>query len=79
LCTRMEIMETTQRRTLDEAVASVVEEYSEEEEEEENETTKVIMMLAKVGGKLKVEIRVYEGSLNAKEPMDWINFSGKIF
>ena len=49
LCTRMDTMETTQRRTPDEGDDSAKEESSEEEEEEENETTTVIKMLVKVG------------------------------
>ena len=36
-------------------------------------------MLAKVGGKPKVEILVYEGSLNAEELMDWISTLDKYF
>ena len=44
-----------------------------------NETTKVIKMLAKVGGKTKVEIPMYEGSLNAEEVMDWIRSLDKYF
>jgi len=37
-----------------------------EEVNEENETTKVIKMLEKVGGRAKVEIPMYERSLNKK-------------
>ena len=48
LRTRMDTMETTQRRAPDEGVASATKESSEEEEKEENETTKFIKMLAKV-------------------------------
>ena len=62
-------METAQRRAPNEGDASAVEQYSEEEEEEENETTKVIKMLAKVGGKPKVEILMYEGIPNVEELM----------
>eukprot|EP00253_Pinus_taeda_P018546 PITA_18546 len=36
-------------------------------------------MLAKVGGKPKMEIPTYEGSLNAEELMDWINPLDKYF
>lgn len=72
-------METAQRRTPDEGVASAAEESFQEEEDEENKATKVIQMLAKVGGKPKVEIPVYEGSLNAKELMDWISSLDKYF
>jgi len=79
LHTRMDTKETAQRRALDEGVESAAEASSEEEEEEENETTKVIKMLAKVGGKPKVEIPMYEGSLNAEELMDWISALDKYF
>lgn len=73
-------MEIAQGRTPDEGVASATEESSEEEEEEEeNETIKVIKMLAKASGKPKVEILVYEGSLNAEELMDWIISLDKYF
>jgi len=76
---RMEIMETVQRRAPDEGVKSAAEEYSEEEEEEEKETTKSIKMLAKIGGKQKAKILMYEGSLNAKVLMDWISSLDKYF
>lgn len=79
LCTRMEKIETAQRRELEEGVESAVEAYFKEEEDEENETTKVIKVLVKVGGKPKVEIPVYEGSLNAEELMDWISSLDKYF
>lgn len=71
---RMETIETAQRRAPDEGAESSSEESATnvEEVEEDNETTKVIMMLVKVGGKPKVEIPMYEGSLNAEELMDWI-------
>ena len=36
-------------------------------------------MLAKLGGKPKVEIPVYEGSLNTEELMDWISSLDKYF
>jgi len=75
----METIETSQRRTPNEWDDSAKEEYSEEEEEEENETTRVIKMLAKVGGKPKVEIPTYEGSHNAEELMDWIRSLNKYF
>ena len=77
--TRMETIEIAQRRTHDEGVDSTKGESSQEEEEEENKTTKVIKMLAKVGRKPKVEIPVYEGSLNEEELMDWISSLDKYF
>ena len=79
LHTRMVTIETTQRRTPNEGVDSAKEESFEEEEEEDNETTRVIKMLAKVGGKAKMEIPMYEGSLNTEELMDWINSLDKYF
>lgn len=75
----METIETAQRRIPDEGADSAKEESFEEEEEEDNETTRVIKMLAKVGGKAKMEIPIYEGSLNTEELMDWINSLGKYF
>lgn len=66
-------METTQRRVPDEGVESSLEESDTDVEvEEENDNVKFINMLAKVGSKPKMEIPMYEGTLNAKELMDWI-------
>eukprot|EP00253_Pinus_taeda_P010891 PITA_10891 len=79
LRTRMETMETDQRRAPNEGDASVVEESSEEEEDAESKTTKVLKMLAKVSGRPKVEIPLHEGNLNAEELMDWISSLDKYF
>ena len=49
------------------------------EAEEENENVKFIKMLAKVGSKPKMEIPMYEGSLNAEELMDWIRSIDQYF
>ena len=70
---RMETMETTQRRAPDDGVESSSEESDADvEAEEENENVKFIKMLEKFGSKPKMEIPMYEGSLNAEELMDWI-------
>ena len=50
-----------------------------EEVEEDNETAKVLKMLAKVGSKPKMEIPMYEGSLNAEGLMDWIRSIDQYF
>ena len=77
---RMETMETAQRRAPDEG-AEISSEESEEdvEAEEENENVKFMKMLVKVGSKPKVEIPMYEGSLNAEELMDWMRSIDQYF
>eukprot|EP00253_Pinus_taeda_P018811 PITA_18811 len=77
---RMETMETAQRRAPDERTESSSEESDEEVEAgEENETSKVLKMLAKVGSKPKIEIPMYEGSLNAEGLMDWFRSIDQYF
>lgn len=77
---RMETMETAQRRAPDVKTESSSEESEEEVEAgEENETAKVLKMLAKVGRRPKIEIPMYEGSLNAEELMDWIRSIDQYF
>eukprot|EP00253_Pinus_taeda_P012339 PITA_12339 len=73
-------METAQRRAPDVKTESSSEESEEEAEAgEENETAKVLKMLAKVGSKPKIEIPMYDGSLNAEELMDWIRSIDQYF
>eukprot|EP00253_Pinus_taeda_P002204 PITA_02204 len=73
-------METTQRRAPDVKTESSLEESDEEDEaREETETAKVLKMLAKVGSKPKIEIPMYDGSLNAEEVMDWIRSIDQYF
>ncbi len=79
LRTRMETMETAQRRAPDEGDSSAVEEYSEEEEEDESEAAKFLKILAKASGRPKVEIPLYGGNLNVEELMDWISSLDKCF
>lgn len=70
LCTRMETMETAQRRAPDERDANVAKESLEEEEEDESEVAKVLKILAKASERPKVEIPLYDGNLNVEELMD---------
>lgn len=79
LCTRMETIEAAQRRAHDERDEISSQAYSAEEVDEDNETTKFIKMLEKVGGKPKVEIPMYEGSLNTEELMDWMRSLDQYF
>lgn len=79
LHTRMETIETSQRRATDEGDARVIEESSEEEEEIESEAAKVLKVLAKECGRPKMEIPLYDGNLNVEELMDWINSLNKYF
>eukprot|EP00253_Pinus_taeda_P021377 PITA_21377 len=73
-------METAQRRAPDVKTKSSSEESKQAvEAREENETAKVLKMLAKVGSKPKIEIPMYEGSLNAEELMDWIRSIDQYF
>eukprot|EP00253_Pinus_taeda_P012243 PITA_12243 len=77
---RMETMETAHRRAPDVTTESSSEESDEEDGAgEENETAKVLKMLAKVGSKPKIEIPMYDGSLNAEELMDWIRSIDQYF
>ena len=69
-------METAQRRAPDEGDARVA---SEEEEEDEIKATKVLKMLAKVSGRPKVEIPLYDENINVEELMDWISSLDKYF
>ena len=77
LCTRMETMETAQRRAPNERDANATKESSEEEKVDESEATKIIEILAKASGKPKMEI--YDGNLNVEELMDWISSLDKYF
>eukprot|EP00253_Pinus_taeda_P027613 PITA_27613 len=79
LRTRMETMETAQRGAPDEGDASATEESSEEEEQDESEAANILKILAKVSGRPKVEIPLYERNLNVEELMDWISSLDKYF
>lgn len=79
LSTRMETMENTQRRAPDEGDTSVAEESSEEEEEDESEAIKFLKMLAKLSGRPKLEIPLYDRNISVEELMDWISSLDKYF
>ena len=79
LRTRMETMETAQRRAPDEGYTSAAEESSEEEEEDESEGAKVLNIFCKSSGRPKVEIPSYDGNINVEELMDWISSLDRYF
>jgi hypothetical protein len=75
---RMEEMETTQRRgtgTGEFSDSEVEEEAGHDVEEvtaEDASTERLIRAIARMSSKTKMDIPVYEGSLNAEELLDWI-------
>jgi hypothetical protein len=78
LRSRMEEMETAQRRgagTGEFSDYEVEEEAGHEAEEvsaEDASMERLIRAISRMSSKTKMEIPVYEGSLNAKELLDWI-------
>jgi hypothetical protein len=75
---RLEEMETTQRRGAGAAEFSdseIEEEAGHDAEEvsaEDASTERLIRAIARMSSKTKMDIPVYEGSLNAEELLDWI-------
>jgi hypothetical protein len=75
---RLEEMETTQRCGVGEEEFSdpeIEEEARHAEEEvsaEDTSTEKLIRAILRMSSKMKMDIPVYEGSLNAEELLDWI-------
>jgi hypothetical protein len=75
---RLEEMETTQRRGVGAAEFSdpeIEEEAGHAEEEvtaEDASTERLIRAISRMSSKTKMDIPVYEGSLNAEELLDWI-------
>jgi hypothetical protein len=74
---RLEEMETVQRRGVgagDLSDSEVEEEAGHEEEvtAEDASTERLIKAIARMGAKAKMDIPVYEGSLDAEELLDWI-------
>jgi hypothetical protein len=70
-------METSQRRgvgTGDLSDSEVEEEVGHEEEvtAEDASTARLIKSIARMGAKVKMDIPVYEGNLDAEELLDWI-------
>lgn len=77
----MDTMETTQRRAPNDGAESSSEGSAADvgEVEKGNEIAKVLKMLAKVGSKPKMEIPMYEGSLNVEELINWIRSIDQYF
>jgi hypothetical protein len=74
---RFEEMETTQRRGVgagDLSDSEVEEEarHAEEVTTEDASTERLIKAIARMGAKAKMDILVYEGSMDAEELLDWI-------
>jgi hypothetical protein len=75
---RLEEMETTQRRgagTAEFSDSKVEEEAGHAEEKvsaEDASTERLIKSISRMSSKTKMDIPVYEGSLNAEELLDWI-------
>jgi hypothetical protein len=75
---RLEEMETTQRRGVGAAEFSdpeIEEEAGHDEEEvtaEDASTERLIRAISRMSSKTKMDIPVYEGSLDAEELLDWI-------
>jgi hypothetical protein len=71
-------METTQRRgagTTEFSDPEVEEEAGHDQEEvtaEDASTKRLIRSISRMSSKTKMDIPVYEGSLNAEELLDWI-------
>jgi hypothetical protein len=73
---RLEDMETVQRRTVN--VGDLSDSKSEDELEceevvaEDASNERLIRAIARMGTKVKMDIPVYEGNLDAEEILDWI-------
>jgi hypothetical protein len=74
---RLEDMETTQRLTI--SVGDLSDSESEIEAEQEEEVAVedatnecLIKSIARMGARVKMDIPVYEGNLDAEELLDWI-------
>jgi len=78
LRTRLEEMETAQRRgagKVEFSDSEVEEEAGHDQEEvatEDVATERLIRAISRMSSKTKMDIPVYEGSLNAEELLDWI-------
>jgi hypothetical protein len=70
-------METMQRRTasagdLSDSEGDVEAEHGEEVTAEDASNERLIKAIARMGAKMKMDIPVYEGNLDAEELLDWI-------
>jgi Icc-related predicted phosphoesterase len=78
----MEVMEVAQRRAPD--VGDVSDAESEEAEVEEaigEDATeeRLLRAVARLGGRAKIKVPMYEGNLDAEELLDWIRSMDKHF
>jgi hypothetical protein len=74
---RLEYIEITQRRTVTAGDISDSESEIEAEQEEEVATEdaaneRLIRAIARMGARVKMDIPIYEGNLDAEELLDWI-------
>jgi hypothetical protein len=85
LRTKLEDMETSQRRTvsareLSDSKSEIEAEHEGEEVAVEDAANKrLIRDIARMGAREKMDIPFYEGNLEAEELLDWIRASGHIF
>ena len=78
---RLEATELAQRREVDIGDVSDEEVQCQREEEKEEEIfeTRIVRAILGVGSKPKLEVPMYEGSLDAKELINWISAMNKYF
>jgi hypothetical protein len=83
LCARLDVMETTQRRTPDTRDISEVERENEEGEEEvvaeDAAEERLLKVVARMGARAKLDILMYEGNLDIEELLDWFRALDKYF
>ncbi|KAH9331464.1 hypothetical protein KI387_003572, partial [Taxus chinensis] len=84
LIARLRDLEEAERRGIEMADVSVVEQEPPEEEltaevEEEKPEERLIRAIMKVNTKPKMEVPMYEGNLNVEELIDWIKALDKYF
>jgi hypothetical protein len=83
LCVRLDAMETTQRCTVN--VGDIREDESENEVENEEVAVedaaeeRLFKAVAMIGAREKMDIPMYEGSLDVEELLDWIRALDKYF
>jgi hypothetical protein len=79
---RLETMEATQRRAPDVGDVSDAESEEVEVEEAAGEDVaeeRLLRAVARLGGRAKIEVPMYEGNLDAEELLDWIRSMDKHF
>jgi hypothetical protein len=82
---KLDVMETTQRHTVDVGDISEVESENEARNEGEEVAVKdaaderLFRVAARIGAREKMDILVYEGNLDVEELLDWIRALDKYF